>query len=94
MDKSLKLTIEEAKRLSNIKHELLQTFYDRRTVVERYLDGSVAIHIHLLTSKDCLCITCIKADASKMSDSCKSFVFVGVGKVSKEFRPVASVIRL
>ena len=54
---SLKLRFEGIKRLSNIQHKLLKTFDNGRPIDERYLDGSVAVHVHMFASEDCLCIT-------------------------------------
>jgi len=94
LDNLLELRIEQFKRISNIQHKLLKSFYDGRSVVERYLDGSIAIHIHLFTRNNHIFMTTIKSNASIMSDSCKSFVFVGVGESFNEFRPIASIVRL
>jgi len=90
----LEFRIEYIKSMSNIQHELIKTFYDWRPLDERYLDGSIVIPIHLLASKDCLRVHRIKADESRMLDSRKDFVFVRVGELSDEFRPVASIVRL
>jgi len=90
----LELRLEHMKSLSNIQHKLLKSFYDGRPVTERYLDRSVAIHIHVFTSKDCFCLTSIKAEGDRMFNSREMLVFVRIGEVLEELRPVASLVRL
>ena len=46
----LELRVEVTKKLGNLRHQLLQSFYDRRSIAERYRDGSVAVHIHCFAS--------------------------------------------
>lgn len=91
---SLELRLEYFKSKSNIQHKLLKAFYDGRPISERYLDGSVAIHVHLFASKDCLCVTAVNADYAGMSESGEMPMFVWVGKVAEKSRPVTSCVRL
>ncbi|MFH1381721.1 MAG: hypothetical protein ABIH70_02395 [Chloroflexota bacterium] len=94
MDKSLEFRLEKFKDMSNIKHELLKSFYNRQTIAERYMDGSVAIHVHLFTSKDSVCVSCINAKSDRVPNYRESLVFVRVGEFTNELRPVTSVVRL
>lgn len=93
-EESLEFKIEQAKCISNIQHELLNSFYDRRSVVERYLNRSVIIHAHIVTTNDSFCITWVKGEGNRVFNSCKGLVFVGIGEFLEEFRPVTSIIRL
>lgn len=90
----LELRIEVAKDLGNLRHELLKTFYDRRSVAERYLDNNIALHVHALTGKDGFCATWRKSDDNRAGDSSKVPVFVGVAEFAKPSYPVASTERL
>ena len=90
----LELRIEYIKGISNMQFELMEAFYDIRPIFERYLDGSVVMHIHRLTGKDSICVTCVNAESHWMRDCSEVPMFVWVGKVSEEPRPMASRIRL
>ena len=91
---SKELKIKQMNCLSNIQHELLKTFYDGRPVTERYLDGSIAIHAHIITSENSLCVTWVKGQSNGMFNSRKGLVFVRIGEVTDKFSPVTSLIRL
>ena len=90
----LELRIEVAKDLGNLRLELLKTFYDRRSVMERYLDNDIALHVHALTGEDGFCTTWRKSDDNRTDDSSKVPVFIGVGQIAKPSCPVASTERL
>ena len=90
----LELRLKYIEDMSNIQHELLKSFYDRRPLTERYLDGSVAIHWHVFTSENSFCLTWVKADSNWVLDSSEMPMFVWVGKVSEELRPVAALRRM
>ena len=90
----LELRVEVTKDLGNLRLELLKTFYDRRSVAERYLDGNIALHVHLLTGKNSFCAAWRKSDGNRTDDSSKVPVFVGVGQITEPSYPVASAERL
>ena len=46
MDKSLELRVEHINYLGNLELKYLKRFYDRRSVIERYLEGDMSIHVH------------------------------------------------
>ncbi len=53
--KSLELALEDSKKFSNLRYELLQLLYDRRTIAERYLNGEACVHIHPLAGEYGIC---------------------------------------
>jgi len=90
----LELRVEVTKSLGSLRHELLQSFYDRRPIAERYRDGSVAVHIHCFAGEDSFCISWINADSDGAPKGSKVLVFVGVGEINEPLHPVASLKRL
>ena len=70
--------------------EFLKRFYDRRPIVERYLDGKLGVYIHARTGRRCWCLIYERAHSYES----KSPMLVGVGQVSKRPRPIASRMRL
>ena len=90
----LELVLEGIKRMSNIRYELFKTFYDRRPIVEHYLDGSVVIHVHVFTSQDAFCILTMHSDDHWMLYDSEKPMFTWVGQVSKELRPIGSFVWL
>jgi hypothetical protein len=56
-ENSLELMLEVGKSLDRHQRQLLKTFYDRRSVAERYRNGSIAIHIHWSAREDFFCIS-------------------------------------
>ena len=94
MEESLEFRIEQIKCISNIQHKLLNSFYNSRSVTERYLNRSVVIHAHIVTANDSFCITWVKGDDNRVFNSRKGLVFVEIGEFLEEFRPITSVVRL
>lgn len=104
MDNALsigELKIEINKRLSNARIDFIKRLYDRRPVVEQYLDGDCDIHVHFTTGIHRWCanyISCraagvsVKGDAP--SDVDESVVLVEVVEVPEHRDPVASLVRL
>ena len=98
MDKSLEIRIECIKRFGDLRLKLLQSVYvhDGRSSAELYMDGSLVIHIRGLVGADRFCARFQKMNGvlSRGLRYCELPVFVGVGEVSNQLRPVASFIRL
>ena len=90
----LELRLEVTKSFSRQFDHLLKAFYDRRTVAERYLDGSVAIHVHLFPRKDSLCISVVKRDGDGAPNGSQMLVFVGIIQIPDKPDPQASIVRL
>ncbi len=94
MSNSLELRLERIKRLSNLKFQLLESVYDRRSVVERYVDGDIVIHVHGFASDYRFCATWHRGDDDWAGNPCKVPVFVGIGEIAEYLRPLASITRL
>lgn len=108
MTESLELRLERLKHLGNVQLECLKRFYDRRSIVESYMDADVSLHVHHVVTGRPLCANYrvvsdhvdIVADRDPQLHASRAFyedqvsVFVGVGEVAKPLRPLASVVRL
>ena len=46
MKKSLELRLKLVKNLGNLRMEYLKRFYDRSSIIKRYIKGDISIHIH------------------------------------------------
>lgn len=90
----LKFRMEITKSLGNLRNQLLQVFYNRLTVAERYRDGSVAIHVHMTASKDCFCYTRVNGDDDRTPNYGEGFVLVWVGELGEPLRPITSFVQL
>lgn len=94
MVSSLELRLEAIKSLDNHQRQLFKAFYDKRSIAERYRDNSVVIHIHMLTTQNCLCYARVKFDNDGAVDDGEMAVLVWIGEFGKPFRPLASITRL
>ena len=81
---SLELRMEITKSLINFQDKLFKTFYDRRTIAERYFDGSIAMRIHMIASKDCFCYARVNRDDDRTLNHSEVAVLVWVGEGDKE----------
>ena len=93
-DLPLELRIECIKHLGNLRLELLKSFYDRRSIAERYANGNITLHVHGSTSENRFCATWRKCNKDRALNSSKVPVFIRVGEDSKSFCPLASITRL
>lgn len=49
MSESLKLRLERVNQLARLRLENLQRFYDLLPVSERYCEGHIELHVHLIS---------------------------------------------
>src|SRR3990167_5042840 len=68
MEESLELRIERIKRISNLELDMLQCFYDRQPIVERYAKGEIGIHIHFRFSGCAYCAVYVSREAVKLTN--------------------------
>lgn len=94
MKDSLKLRLEHIKHLGNLKMELLKSFYDGRSIAERYINGEILLHVHGFASDYRFCATWRQGDGDSPCNSNEVPVFVWVGNLSEDARPIASIARL
>jgi len=90
----LELRFEITECLANDRYKLLKLFYNRDTIAERYLNGNILLHVHVLTGENRFCATWRRGDHDGMPHSRQMLVLVGIGQVSENPRPVASNVRL
>lgn len=90
----LELRIEVGKSLSNLRYQLLQSFYNRRSLAERYANGNIALHIHFLAGQEGVCANWRRCNPNGTGDGSKRLMFVWVGERGEPLRPVASLVRL
>ena len=81
MKDSLEFRLERIKRLGNLHFELLECFYNGRSIAERYVDGDVLLHVHGLASDYRFCATFGKRDVDWEANNCETLVFVWVGDI-------------
>ena len=53
----LKLRLELSKRVSNASFDFMKRLYDRRSIVERYLNKDVNLHVHVTAGDRMACFT-------------------------------------
>ena len=94
MEESLELRLERVKCLGNHRAKLLEAFQDKRSIADRYLDGSVALHLHVSTGKNLLCNLWVNSDHGGTSRRSQMPVFVGIGQFDETLHPVTSFERL
>lgn len=99
----LELRLERLKRLGNLRLEYLQRIYDWRSVGERYVMGACNVHVHIRRPNGVavcfvyrwrLSSTTPVIEGPGFQESREMPVFVWIREGAKEFRPVASFVRL
>src|SRR5207248_3049645 len=98
----LKFRLERLQQRASLRLQLLQLFYDRHSIAERYVEGQLEIHAHLARFGEasqglCLVIRAADSDrgcAAQPGDSNEDIVLVEVGKLSDPTEPVRSVVGL
>ena len=104
----LEFRLESLKRTSNASLNFLKRLFDRRSVAELYLQGDVDLHVHFLTRNGVFCARLCAFNIEKAQPvsrrehvkskstlvEMKAPVLIRVGKIPKEWRPVATLIRL
>jgi hypothetical protein len=90
----LELRFETIKSLDNVEYKLLKCFYNRRSILGNYLKREKVLHVHGLVGEKGFCAIYLRADNNRAIYNGKSSVFVGIGDISKPFRPLATIERL
>jgi hypothetical protein len=90
----LELRLEISKSLSNVEYQLLQCLYNRRSVLENYLKRENVLHVQGLVGEKSFCAIYLRADNNRTVHNGKLSVLVGIGDISKPFRPLATIERL
>lgn len=103
---SRKIALEKIKGVSNARFDYLKRLHDRQPLCQLYAEGKVELHIHY-SMNGMFCATYRAADGTKAGMATKEPraskfscyageipVFVPVGGVSKDFRPLASSVGL
>lgn len=90
----LELRLETIKSLDNVEYKLLKCFYNGRSILENYLKRENVLHVHGLVGEKGFCAIYLRADNNRTIHNDKSSVLVGIGDISKPFRPLATIERL
>lgn len=92
-DLDLEGRLEVNKRLGNASLEYLERWYDRRKVVERYANGDIELHVHLLCALGRVCANYRSVD-QRPSHRGEVAVLVWIREPPEPRRPLASSVRL
>jgi len=90
----LELRLETIKSLDNVEYKLLKCLYNGRSILENYLERENVLHVHGLVGEEGFCAIYLRADNNRTIYKGKSSVLVGIGDISKPFRPLAIIERL
>ena len=102
----LEVRLEVSKCISNLSLDFLECPYDRRSVWERYVAGHVNLHVHgsIDGMRCCAWVaanptevtfkTTIAPSSDIASATHEMSVFIGIGTLTEQPRPIASVVRL
>src|SRR5258708_4021894 len=102
----LEVRLEVSKCISNLSLDFLECPYDRRSIWERYVAGHVNLHVHgsIDSMRCCAWVAAnptevtFKTTVAPSSDIASAThempVFIGIGTLAEQPRPIASVVRL
>lgn len=97
MNNSLELRLIAEKHLSNLLFEFMERFQDQSSILERYIRGELALHVHFVKPSGIGCFLIeaeIDADLTLESRHYQSPVLIRVGQISQNSRPLTTRVRL
>lgn len=91
----LELRIKTINYLGDLRLEYLKRFYDQRSIAELYLGGEICIHVHRKEKKwQCDTYCSPTQQVARWPNNGQIFMFVGVGNIPQNLRPINTFVRL
>jgi hypothetical protein len=87
----LELRVEHNKYIGDLQFEFLKRFYDRESILKRYIRGDIDVHLHgVIGRRRCCLISRVIGGDTVWVNNRKRLMLVGIGHLTENLRPAAT----